>query len=31
MFSTHCNIDKTDRINRTVIGLHGVFMSKNQS
>jgi len=21
MFSTHCNIDKTDRINRTVIGL----------
>lgn len=21
MFSMHCNIDKTDRINRTVIGL----------
>jgi len=21
MFSTHCNIDKTDRINRTAIGL----------
>lgn len=21
MFSAHCNIDKTDRINRTVIGL----------
>jgi hypothetical protein len=21
MFSTHCNIDKTDRINRTLIGL----------
>jgi hypothetical protein len=21
MFSSHCNIDKTDRINRTVIGL----------
>lgn len=21
MFSTHCNIDKTDRINRTIIGV----------